>query len=233
MLARADRNDAGQDHGRAGHGLAAVNVFGGFLVTGACWRCFKKKAPRARRRRGDKHENEPRHAAVLGWPASVSSRRSGPSHRRRRSAATFRHVGMAIAVLTTAALIVQLGGSMGQSRAQGMVWWSSVVAGAAYGAGAPRRSDDQDAELWPLPSMIGLAACSSPCRSGEPWAFGIVARVRRSPPAIASSCSWRGIGAITLQRLGHLGLGQACRAPTSSASSGRRRSPGASAASTC
>ena len=34
----------------------------------------------------------------------------------------FGMVGMAIAVFTTAALIVQLAGQMGQTRAQGMVW---------------------------------------------------------------------------------------------------------------
>jgi NAD(P) transhydrogenase subunit beta len=44
-------------------------------------------------------------------------------------------VGMTIAVLTTAALIVKLSGQMGQMRAQGMVWvLVGLVAGAAYGA---------------------------------------------------------------------------------------------------
>ena len=38
------------------------------------------------------------------------------------AAAFFGMVGMAIAVFTTAALIVELAGQMGQTRAQGMVW---------------------------------------------------------------------------------------------------------------
>ncbi|MBA4178271.1 MAG: NAD synthetase, partial [Leptothrix sp. (in: Bacteria)] len=42
----------------------------------------------------------------------------------------FGMIGMAIAVFTTAALIVKLSGQMGQTRAQGMVWvLGGLVAG--------------------------------------------------------------------------------------------------------
>ena len=92
----------------------------------------------------------------------------------------FGMVGMAIAVLTTAALIVELAGSMGQARAQGMVWVVvGLVAGAAYGAWRAKT-----VEMTKMPelvaffhSMIGLAAVFIAVAAvAEPWAFGIVAR---------------------------------------------------------
>ncbi|MDO8420403.1 MAG: NAD(P)(+) transhydrogenase (Re/Si-specific) subunit beta [Rubrivivax sp.] len=92
----------------------------------------------------------------------------------------FGMVGMAIAVLTTAALIVELAGSMGQSRAQGMVWVVlGLVAGAAYGAWRAKT-----VEMTKMPelvaffhSMIGLAAVFIAVAAvAEPWAFGIVAK---------------------------------------------------------
>jgi NAD(P) transhydrogenase subunit beta len=92
----------------------------------------------------------------------------------------FGMVGMAIAVLTTAALIVELAGSMGQMRAQGMVWVVvGLVAGAAYGAWRAKT-----VEMTKMPelvaffhSMIGLAAVFIAVAAvAEPWAFGIVAK---------------------------------------------------------
>jgi len=92
----------------------------------------------------------------------------------------FGMVGMAIAVLTTAALIVELAGSMGQARAQGMVWVVvGLVAGAAYGAWRAKT-----VEMTKMPelvaffhSMIGLAAVFIAVAAvAEPWAFGIVAK---------------------------------------------------------
>ena len=89
-------------------------------------------------------------------------------------------VGMLIAVLTTAALIVQLAGSMGQTRAQGMVWViGGLLAGAGYGAWRAKT-----VEMTKMPelvaffhSMIGLAAVFIAVAAvAEPWAFGIVAK---------------------------------------------------------
>ena len=90
----------------------------------------------------------------------------------------FGMVGMLIAVLTTAALIVQLAGSMGQTRAQGMVWViGGLLAGAGYGAWRAKT-----VEMTKMPelvaffhSMIGLAAVFIAVAAvAEPWAFGIV-----------------------------------------------------------
>jgi NAD(P) transhydrogenase subunit beta len=85
----------------------------------------------------------------------------------------FGMVGMAIAVLTTAALIVKLaGGAWG-----GMVWvLVGLVAGGAYGAWRAKT-----VEMTKMPelvaffhSMIGLAAVFIAIAAAvEPWAFGI------------------------------------------------------------
>jgi NAD(P) transhydrogenase subunit beta len=97
----------------------------------------------------------------------------------------FGMVGMTIAVLTTAALIVKLSGQMGQTRAQGMVWVVvGLVAGAAYGAWRAKT-----VEMTKMPelvaffhSMIGLAAVFIAVAAvAEPWAFGIVAKGEAIP----------------------------------------------------
>ncbi len=97
----------------------------------------------------------------------------------------FGMVGMTIAVLTTAALIVKLSGQMGQSRAQGMVWVVvGLVAGAAYGAWRAKT-----VEMTKMPelvaffhSMIGLAAVFIAVAAvAEPWAFGIVDKGQAIP----------------------------------------------------
>jgi NAD(P) transhydrogenase subunit beta len=88
----------------------------------------------------------------------------------------FGMTGMAIAVLTTAALIVELSGG----KAQGMVWvLGGLVVGGAIGAIMANR-----VEMTKMPelvafmhSMIGLAAvCIAVAVVAEPWAFGIVAK---------------------------------------------------------
>ena len=106
----------------------------------------------------------------------------------------FGMVGMAIAVLTTAALIVELAGRMGQGGAVGMAWvLLGLVAGGGYGAWRAKT-----VEMTKMPelvaffhSMIGLAAVFIAVAAvAEPWAFGIVGQGRRrSPPATGSSCS--------------------------------------------
>jgi NAD(P) transhydrogenase subunit beta len=84
--------------------------------------------------------------------------------------------GMAIAVLTTAALIVELSGG----KAEGMVWvLGGLLVGGAVGAIMANR-----VEMTKMPelvafmhSMIGLAAvCIAVAVVAEPWAFAIVAR---------------------------------------------------------
>src|SRR5580765_5103215 len=84
-------------------------------------------------------------------------------------------VGMAIAILTTAALIVQLSGG----KAMGMAWvLLGLVVGGGYGAYRART-----VEMTQMPelvaffhSMIGLAAVFIAVAAvAEPWAFGITA----------------------------------------------------------
>ena len=92
----------------------------------------------------------------------------------------FGMIGMGIAVLTTAALIVQLASQMGQTRAQGMVCvLGGLVVGGALGTVMAKR-----VEMTKMPelvafmhSMIGLAAVFiSVAVVAEPWAFGITTR---------------------------------------------------------
>jgi len=89
----------------------------------------------------------------------------------------FGMVGMAIAVLTTAALIVQLARLAGQNAASGMVWvFVGLLAGGTLGAIMAKR-----VEMTKMPelvafmhSMIGLAAVFIAVAAvAEPWAFGI------------------------------------------------------------
>ncbi len=88
----------------------------------------------------------------------------------------FGMVGMAIAVFTTAALIVEISGG----KAQGMVWvLLGVVVGGGYGAYRAKT-----VEMTKMPelvaffhSMIGLAAVFIAVAAVvEPWAFQIVAK---------------------------------------------------------
>ncbi|MEO5732253.1 MAG: NAD(P)(+) transhydrogenase (Re/Si-specific) subunit beta [Rubrivivax sp.] len=89
----------------------------------------------------------------------------------------FGMIGMAIAVLTTAALIVRLASTMGQTGAQGMVWvlGALVVGGAAGTLMAKRVEMTKMPELVAfMHSMIGLAAVFiAVAVVAEPWAFGI------------------------------------------------------------
>ncbi|MDO9094739.1 MAG: NAD(P)(+) transhydrogenase (Re/Si-specific) subunit beta [Rubrivivax sp.] len=92
----------------------------------------------------------------------------------------FGMIGMAIAVFTTAALIVELASQMGQTRAQGMVWvlGGLVVGGAAGTVMAKRVEMTKMPELVAfMHSMIGLAAVFiAVAVVAEPWAFGITAK---------------------------------------------------------
>ena len=97
----------------------------------------------------------------------------------------FGMIGMAIAVVTTAALIVRLMQSYGQGAGTGMAWvLGALVVGGAVGATMAKR-----VEMTKMPelvafmhSMIGLAAVFIAVAAAvEPYAFGIVAR-----PALAN-----------------------------------------------
>jgi NAD(P) transhydrogenase subunit beta len=93
----------------------------------------------------------------------------------------FGMTGMAIAVLTTAALIVELSGG----KAQGMVY---VLAGLVIGGGIGAYMANK-VEMTKMPelvafmhSMIGLAAvCIAVAVVAEPWAFGIAERGQPIP----------------------------------------------------
>jgi H+-translocating NAD(P) transhydrogenase subunit beta len=93
----------------------------------------------------------------------------------------FGMIGMAIAALTTAALIVELSGG----KATGMAWvMLGLVVGGGYGAYRAKT-----VEMTKMPelvaffhSMIGLAAVFIAVAAVvEPWAFGIVAKGQAIP----------------------------------------------------
>ncbi len=93
----------------------------------------------------------------------------------------FGMIGMAIAALTTAALIVELSGG----KATGMAWvMLGLVVGGGYGAYRAKT-----VEMTKMPelvaffhSMIGLAAVFIAVAAVvEPWAFGIVAKGQSIP----------------------------------------------------
>lgn len=92
----------------------------------------------------------------------------------------FGMVGMAVAVVTTAALIVKIAEQTGQGGAMGMAW----VLGALVVGGAAGTLMAQRVEMTKMPelvafmhSMIGLAAVFIAVAAvTEPWAFGIVAK---------------------------------------------------------
>ena len=68
MLAAAlTETGLGKTMGMLAVALAAVNIFGGFLVTRRMLEMFKKKAPKGAGSRGrTEHEHEPRHPALPG-----------------------------------------------------------------------------------------------------------------------------------------------------------------------
>ena len=114
----------------------------------------------------------------------------------------FGMVGMTIAVLTTAALIVKLSASASTSGLQGMVWvLGGLLAGGTVGAVMAQR-----VEMTKMPelvafmhSMIGLAAVFIAVAAAvEPLAFGIVAKGGAIPMGNRIELALgAGIGAIT------------------------------------
>lgn len=101
----------------------------------------------------------------------------------------FGMLGMTIAVITTAALILKLSGS-----ALGMGW---VLGGLVIGGGAGTIMA-QRVEMTKMPelvafmhSMIGLAAVFIGVAAvAEPWAFGITPPLRKLPLAYKPHQAW-------------------------------------------
>ena len=168
--------------------LCAVNVFGGFLVTRRMLAMFRKKekkvAPVTVQAEASQERRQMNMSLVtlLYLVASVCFIQAlkGLSHPTTSIRGNvFGMIGMAIAVLTTAALIVRLSSTMGQTGAQGMVWvlGALVVGGAAGAVMAQRVEMTKMPELVAfMHSMIGLAAVFiAVAVVAEPWAFGIAA----------------------------------------------------------
>jgi len=92
----------------------------------------------------------------------------------------FGMIGMAVATLTTAALIFKLAGQMGQNGVTGMTW----VVGALLVGGTVGTVMAKRVEMTKMPelvafmhSMIGLAAVFIAVAAvAEPWAFSIAAK---------------------------------------------------------
>ena len=135
MLAAAlTETTLGKTMGVLAVALASVNVFGGFLVTRRMLEMFRKKdKPKpSLPTRGTRREPEPRHAAVPGRERLLHQALKGLSHPTTSIRGNvFGMTGMAIAVLTTAALIVKLIESYGCRR-----WPASATCSAAWWSAA-------------------------------------------------------------------------------------------------
>jgi amino acid transporter len=139
MLAAAlTEGGLGKTMGVLAVALAAVNVFGGFLVTRRMLEMFKKKTRRPRRRRRKGTEMSMNLVTLLYLVASICFIQAlkGLSHPTTSIRGNlFGMVGMAIAILTTGALIVELAGQMGQARAR--AWSGCWAACSSAAASAP------------------------------------------------------------------------------------------------
>ena len=190
--------------------LASVNIFGGFLVTRRMLEMFRKRDKKPLRRQ-DMSLNL---VTLLYLIASVCFIQAlkGLSHPTTSIRGNlFGMVGMAIAVVTTAALILRL--ANGNFAGLGWVLLGLVI-GGGYGAWRART-----VEMTKMPelvaffhSMIGLAAvCIAVAAAVEPWAFGIVeqgaAGANWQPPRAGAGRSHR---CDHVQRIGDR-LGQAVR----------------------
>jgi NAD(P) transhydrogenase subunit beta len=97
----------------------------------------------------------------------------------------FGMIGMAVAMVTTAALIFKLAGQMGQDGASGLVWvlGALLIGGTAGTVMAKRVEMTKMPELVAfMHSMIGLAAVFIAVAAvAEPWAFSIAAKGQAIP----------------------------------------------------
>ncbi len=118
--------------------LAAVNIFGGFLVTRRMLEMFRKKGPSDATRRREQVMSL-NLVTLLYLVASVCFIQAlkGLSHPTSSIRGNlFGMTGMAIAAVTTAALIVKLAGAQPAWPGCCSAWWSA----AATAPGAPRPS---------------------------------------------------------------------------------------------
>jgi small-conductance mechanosensitive channel len=160
--------------------LAAVNVFGGFLVTRRMLEMFKKKT---RTRRRSKHEHESGNDAL---PDRVDLLHPGPQrpvapdHSRRGN--LFGMLGMALAILTTVGLIYKLGAELATAGI-GYVIVGLLIGGTAGSIMAKRVEMTKMPELVAfMHSMIGLAAVFIAIAAVvEPQSLGIVKHGRFDP----------------------------------------------------
>lgn len=160
--------------------LAAVNVFGGFLVTRRMLEMFKKKAPKA----GATDEHEPGHPPVphrLGLLHPGPEGLSHPTTSRRGN--LFGMVGMAIAVATTVGLVFKLGAEIATTGV-GYIVVGLLVGGTAGSIMAKRVEMTKMPELVAfMHSMIGLAAVFIAIAAVvEPQSLGIVAHLGDTIP---------------------------------------------------
>ncbi|CAG0906026.1 unnamed protein product, partial [Darwinula stevensoni] len=150
--------------------LAAVNVFGGFLVTKRMLEMFKKKDKSTK-----KDQNKP--AALKGLSHPTTSIRGN----------IFGMVGMAIAIVTTFVLIFKMADEMHVTLGASLGY---VLGALAIGGGIGAYMAHK-VEMTKMPelvafmhSMIGLSAvCIAVAVAIEPWAFGIAAHAPLSIPA--------------------------------------------------
>ena len=151
MLAAAlTETTLGKTMGVLAVALAAVNVFGGFLVTRRMLEMFKKKDKKARRSCRGRAEMSLNLATLLYLVASICFIQSlkGLSHPTTSIRGNlFGMTGMAIAALTTGALIVRLFESYQIAPAVGLGWiLLGLVVGGGYGAWRAKTvRDDGDA----------------------------------------------------------------------------------------
>ncbi len=163
--------------------LAAVNVFGGFLVTRRMLEMFKKKAPKAEKEATDMSMNLVTLLYLIASVCFIQALKglSHPTTSRRGN--LFGMVGMAIAVLTTVALVFKLGAEIATTGI-GYVVVGLLVGGTAGSIMAKRVEMTKMPELVAfMHSMIGLAAVFIAIAAVvEPQSLGIVAHLGDTIP---------------------------------------------------
>ena len=175
--------DTGKFFGTLAVALAAVNVFGGFLVTRRMLEMFRKKEPKkliADKRQGERvmSLNVVTLLYLVASVCFIQALKGLSNPKTARTGNTFGMVGMAIAILTTIALIVKQANALGSNLGLGLgLLLVALVIGGAIGAFVAAR-----VEMTKMPelvaamhSLIGLAAvCIAYAVVSEPSAFGLV-----------------------------------------------------------
>ncbi len=180
----------GKTMGTLAVALAAVNVFGGFLVTRRMLEMFKKKAPESCKERGAEVMSM-NLVTTLYLIASICFIQAlkGLSHpTTSRRGNLFGMLGMALAVLTTVGLIYKLGAAALWPTATagiGYVIVGLLIGGTAGSIMAKRVEMTKMPELVAfMHSMIGLAAVFIAIAAVvEPQSLGIVKHLGDSIPA--------------------------------------------------